>query len=93
MPLAVVVFTVLIVVAFQTYQLTREKSTLHTLISNQDGPMEEAERVRNQLSSIAGGTARLARQGNVNAQNLVRQLEAQGITLKDNPPQAEQAGD
>ena len=59
----------------QTFQLVRDRQSLRTLIDNQSGPVEEAKKVRQQLTSIAKTTVRLASQGNPNAQLIVDQLK------------------
>ena len=86
-PLSLLVVTFLVMVAFQTTQLLRERDNLTQLMANLEVPLEQAQRVRQQLDAIARGTAQLAAAGNVNAQSILDQLQRQGITINPKPSQ------
>ena len=47
----------------------------------QEDPMAESQTVREQLLSVATGTAKLAQQGNENAIRIVEQLKRAGISI------------
>ncbi len=55
---------------YRTVQLFQERADLTVLSTNQEAVYANARKMRAQLEAIAGGTARLAGQGNVNALNL-----------------------
>ena len=71
-------------ITYRNTQLQREGDILSNQRDQQTTPMEEADRLRNQLQAIAGATAVLADQGNENAILIRNQLRAQGITIQ--PP-------
>ena len=83
-PLGLLVVTFLAMVAFQTSQLLRERENLGALRANQETAIGQATRLRQQLDSIAGQTARLAEQGNANAKVVIDRLKQQGITVNPN---------
>ena len=80
--LAVVILTQLMQGVHEVVRLTGQREDLQLMHASQDRALEEAKRVRAQLETLAGGTARLADQGNPNARALVEKLKTQGIGLK-----------
>lgn len=80
--LAVVIVTQLIQAVHELVRLTGQREDLQALHAAQERGLEEVKKVRTQLDALAGGTARLADQGNPNARALVEKLKAQGISLK-----------
>jgi hypothetical protein len=85
---AVIVSILAVMVVFQTAQLTRERDSLNTILSNQETPLQDAAKLRVQLEGIAGDTALLAQQGNPHALAIQQQLARSGITIR--PPSAAQ---
>jgi regulatory protein YycI of two-component signal transduction system YycFG len=73
---------VFLMVAFQTYQLVREKKTLTETRSNQEQPVQEGIKLRRQLDAVAGGLAKLAEEGDAGAKQIVEGLRRQGINVK-----------
>lgn len=72
--------------AFQTAQLVREQQQLD-LMTTSLLPQEQAStQLRASLDQVATATAKLAAQGNANAQAIVEQLRSRGITI--NPSKA-----
>jgi len=80
-PLLLIVLSLLAMAGFQTWQLVQQQSNLDQLRADQASAVEESQRVRSQLQSIAQGTADLALVGNKNAQFIVDELSKQGITV------------
>jgi hypothetical protein len=80
--LAVVVLTQLVQGLHETVRLTGQRDDLQLLHASQDRALEELKKMRTQLEALAGGTARLAEQGNPNARALVDKLKAQGVGPK-----------
>jgi hypothetical protein len=68
--------------AFQFYQLQLESATLATLRANQDPQLQQAQRVRSTLDTMALETQKLADAGNPNARLVVEELGKRGITIK-----------
>jgi hypothetical protein len=72
--------------AFQSYQLVNERQQLATLRVSQDAQVEAAGKLRASLDSVATATAQLADGGNVNARVIVEELRKRGITIKPAAP-------
>ena len=79
----------LIALIMQAHQsatdLDRQLQVLQAQEQQQQALVEQSQKLRSQLESIAGATAALAQQGNQNAIVIRDQLRAQGISIK--PPQ------
>ena len=86
LPLLLIAATLLILTIFQSTQLIRERSALNQVKINQDNPIQESQKVRSQLESIAKKTAQLAEQGNPNARLIVEELKKSGVTINPNFP-------
>ena len=67
---------------YQTYQILDDRDTLRARINAQEAAVQDAQKVRAQLLSIAGQTAALADGGNTNAGVLIERLQAQGVTIR-----------
>jgi len=70
---------------FQTHQLIRERSGLHTVYAIQDGTLQQAQRLRAQVDSILRSTFELAQKGNQGAAAIADQLNRRGITMTPGP--------
>ena len=81
LPMLLLAWTMVTLAGLQTYGLLSERDQLATALANQAAPLEEAQRVRAQLQSLATGAADLAAQGNENAQRLIAELAKQGVTV------------
>jgi len=86
-PLALLIFTLLGQSVFQRSQLTAEHAALDGQYRQQAQPLDEAQKLRAQLESLAGATATLAEQGNQNAVRLRDYLQQQGVTIRPPQPQ------
>lgn len=73
---------VLAQIIFTYLQFQHEQNILNQQFSSQQIVFRKAQTIRSQLESIAGSTATLAQQGNVNAILIRDQLKKQGITIK-----------
>jgi len=71
-------------VAFQTTQLVRERSNLEQAKANQEIPFQQSVKARAQIDSITADTAKLATQGNANAQLVLAELQKRGIKIDPN---------
>jgi hypothetical protein len=80
-PLLIALIAFVGFLGFQTSQVLRERSELTTLHDNQNGPVEESAKARQQLDVIAKKTAELAAKGNTNAQAIVAELAKQGVKI------------
>lgn len=71
--------------AFQTFQLSSERTQLAVIKGNQAAQVEAAAKIRSALDSLAASTQRLATSGNANAQLIVQELQKRGVTINANP--------
>lgn len=72
---------------FQAYQLNVESKNLMTLKNGQQAQVEQAQKVRQTLDTLATETQKLADAGNANAKLVIEELRKRGITV--NRPTAE----
>jgi hypothetical protein len=79
---ALVAVALLLLTAFETARLVTEHAALSSVRASQEPGLAEIAKVRAQLDALAGGTARLAADGNVNARAVVAEMQRQGITLR-----------
>ena len=80
-PIALVVVTILLATAFQLYVLVRERQLLRARFEAQQTPLEEVQKVRDQLQSIAKSTYQLSAAGNKNATLVIERLKRAGILV------------
>jgi hypothetical protein len=79
--LTLVVFSWCAWMVFQTVQLVRERHYLSQLKTNQESALQEANKARTHMEAIAKDTAKLAAEGNVNAQRILAELEKRGFKV------------
>ena len=92
LPLLLAMFTLVLWFGFQAWQLVAERNNLKVLAANQATMYANAQKMRAQLDAIASGTAEPAREGNVNAAQVVQALASKGITIKSNGAAGESPG-
>ena len=80
-PLLLIAIALVIWAGFQTTQLLRERKYLKTVLTDQSPTVEQSQKLRGQLDSIAKGTLQLANQGNSNAKIIVEELRKRGVTI------------
>ena len=78
---AILTVALLILAGFVLYQGILERSVLLVTLGAQEQPLQQSQRLKEQLDALARGTAKLAEQGNRGAQEVVNLLKKQGITL------------
>jgi hypothetical protein len=71
---------------FQTFQLTRERSTLQAVRTAQEPTIGQAQRLRGQLDVIMKKTLELAQQGNPGARLIVEELARRGVRINPDSP-------
>lgn len=81
LPMSILALVVFIGTAFQTVEAFHDRSVLHQAKTQQDKPLEDAQKVRAQLDALAVGTLKLAQEGDKNAQAIIDRLKALGITV------------
>jgi hypothetical protein len=81
-PLLLLAAALVVALAVETVQLVDEHARLAELRTTQEPQVQQATKFREQLQSLAGGTARLADGGDAAAKQVVETLRQQGITIK-----------
>ncbi|MBS0326999.1 MAG: hypothetical protein JSS46_10720 [Proteobacteria bacterium] len=89
LPLALAVASLVLLLALQAIGLVRDRMALAGVRAAQDAPLAQAAKVRQQLETLGGETARLAQEGDAAARAIVSSMARQGVTLK--PPGAQTA--
>jgi hypothetical protein len=79
LPFMLTLTALLIYFAFQTLQLLTERSNLGMVKSNQDGAIQEAEKVQAQFKTLVGKTSELADQGHAGAKMVMEELFKRGV--------------
>jgi hypothetical protein len=82
--LTLVTLAFFLFVAFQSFQLMRERTNLIEVWNSQEPTIQEGLKLRRQLDALAGGTAKLAGDGDTAAATIIDDLRRQGITVR--PP-------
>ena len=86
-PVLLIAIALLSWTTFQTIQLVKERTYVKAILTNQSQTVNQAEKLRAQLDSVARGTLQLANQGNPSAKLIVEELRKRGVTINpDNPP-------
>lgn len=81
LPLLLGLVALVLFLAFQTYALLQQRAALQAAFEGQVQPTADASKLRQQLDTLAGGTAELARKGNERAQQIVSDLAKQGVAI------------
>jgi predicted negative regulator of RcsB-dependent stress response len=88
-PLMLGLLTLVVWFGFQAFQLMKERENFVTLLANQNTIYTNAQKMREQLDTIAAELAKLAQAGNPNAAQMVNALMQRGITI--DPTKAKRA--
>jgi hypothetical protein len=64
---------------FQSVQLWRERGNLSAVKANQEGAIQESEKIRLQFQGLMTKTSELANQGHVGAKLIIEELQKRGI--------------
>jgi hypothetical protein len=87
LPLILVVISLFLLLAFQTYQSVHDRRALSDVRASQEQTVQESIKLRHQLETLAGDTAQLAADGDAGARGVVEEMKKQGVNL--NPPKKE----
>lgn len=86
LPVSLLSFIVMILLAFQTSQILRDRDALHESKGRQEQPFQESQKLKTQLSALVIGTQKLADQGNKNVKPIVDKLIEAGVLAPKNQP-------
>ena len=81
LPLILVVVSVFLLVALETFQLIRNHQNLAEVRDSQEQMVQEGVKLRQQAEVLAGRTAQIAADGDAGARAVVEQMQRQGIKL------------
>jgi hypothetical protein len=90
-PISLMSLTMLLVLAFQTMQILRDRDALNNARGQQEKAFEDSQRLQGQLNALLLGTKKLADEGNKDAVGIVDKLKTLGIQI--NPQAAGQQGE
>ena len=79
LPFIITLVALLIFFSFQTLSLLSERSNLGFVKSNQDGALQEAQKVQAQFKLLVTKTGELADQGHAGAKMVMEGLQRQGM--------------
>ena len=79
LPFIITLVALLLFFAFQSLSLLTERANLGSVKSNQDGALQEAQKVQSQFRLLVGKTGKLADQGHAGAKMIMEGLQRQGI--------------
>lgn len=79
LPFIITLVALLLFFAFQTLSLMTERANLGLVKGNQDGALQEAQKVQSQFRLLVTKTGELADQGHVGAKMIMEGLQRQGI--------------
>jgi len=79
LPLMITLIALLIYFSFQSLSLLNERSNLAMVKGNQDGALQEAQKMQAQFKLLVTKTSELADQGHVGAKMVMEGLQRQGV--------------
>ena len=79
LPLIITLVALVLYFSFQTLMLFSERGNLGFVKSNQDGALQEAQKVQAQFKVLVTKTSELASQGHAGAKMVMEGLERQGV--------------
>jgi hypothetical protein len=80
-PFVITLVALLIFFGFQTLSLLNERSNLSQVKSNQEGALQEAQKVQGQFKLLVTKVNGLAEQGHAGAKMIMEGLQRQGVGL------------
>lgn len=84
LPVALLAVAFVCWLGFQTWQLLGERMQLQAVRATQDQPLEQAQKLRTSLDTLATSTQSLAAQGSASARTVVEELAKRGVTINAN---------
>ena len=85
LPFILTLTALIIYFVFQTLQLVIERSNLTMVKSNQEGAIQEAQKLQTQFKTLVGKTGELAAQGHAGAKMVMEELLKRGVGQAPEP--------
>ena len=79
LPFIITLIALLIYFSFQSLSLLNERSNLAMVKGNQDGALQEAQKLQAQFKLLVSKTSELANQGHAGAKMIMEGLQRQGV--------------
>ena len=79
-PFIITLAALLLYFAFQTLQLVVERGNLGVMKANQEGSIQEAQKIQAQFKTLIAKTSELAKQGHAGAKMIMEGLQSQGLS-------------
>jgi hypothetical protein len=79
LPFVLTLIALFVYFAFNTLQMTVERSNLASIKANQEAAIQEAQKIQAQFKTLIGKTSELAQQGHAGAKMVMEGLQSQGL--------------
>lgn len=79
LPFVITLVALFVYFAFNTLQMTVERSNLASIKANQEAAIQEAQKIQVQFKTLIGKTGELAEQGHAGAKMVMEGLQSQGL--------------
>lgn len=79
LPLIILLAALTVYFAFQTWQVTVERTNLGLVKANQEAAIQESQRVQTQFKTLVTKTGQLAAQGHAGAKMVMEELQKRGL--------------
>lgn len=80
-PFIITLAALLLYFAFQTLQMVVERGNLGMMKANQEGSIQEAQKIHAQFKQLVSKTSELANQGHAGAKMIMEGLQSQGFSV------------
>jgi hypothetical protein len=81
-PMGVMALSLVMLFAFQTNQVLKERDTLQQNLTKLDAPLEQSQKLNAQFGGLVVGTQKLAGEGNAIAKDFVGRLKKIGVIME-----------
>lgn len=79
---ALLIVAVLVLSSFLLFQAVADRRALLATITAQEQPLQQAQQIKSQLTSLAAGVAKLAGEGDIGAKEVIANMKTQGIRIQ-----------
>ena len=86
LPVSLISVVLVLFLGFQATLLVSDHTSLQQARTEQEAPLEQANKVKAQVNALTVGTLKLSKTGNKDAQNIIAELKKSGIDVNDQQP-------
>ncbi|HTT78982.1 MAG TPA: hypothetical protein VMF86_04815 [Stellaceae bacterium] len=80
--IGLLIAAVIVLSGFLLYQAIADRYALSATIANQERLLQQATRIKTQLNGLAGATAKLAKEGDAGAKEIIDEMQKRGIRIE-----------